>query len=87
MLEIGRPGGPVLVVDDDWRVREVVQLALEECGFSVKTAAVGDSAIMLASNERRGVLVLSLGQFRQAGSSWLRVQPTQKPFSDQQDVW
>jgi two-component system alkaline phosphatase synthesis response regulator PhoP len=60
MQEVGRTGGPVLVVDDDWRVREVVGLALEECGFSVKTAADGDKAITLARIERPGVLVLDL---------------------------
>lgn len=41
MHEMGRTAGPVLVVADEWRVLEVVQLALGECGFSVKTAADG----------------------------------------------
>ncbi|HEY8694520.1 MAG TPA: response regulator [Chloroflexota bacterium] len=38
---MGRTAGPVLVVADEWRVLEVVQLTLGEYGFSVKTAADG----------------------------------------------
>jgi len=50
----------VLVIDDDWRIRELVQLALEESGFSVKTAAYGERAIALIRAERPAALVLDL---------------------------
>ena len=52
--------GNVLVIDDDWRIRELVQLALEESGFSVKTAADGERAIALIRAERPAALVLDL---------------------------
>jgi two-component system, chemotaxis family, chemotaxis protein CheY len=52
--------GSVLVIDDDWRIRELVQLALEESGFSVKTAPDGEKAIALIRAERPAALVLDL---------------------------
>lgn len=55
-----RQTGSVLVVDDDWRVRELVQLALEESGFSVTTAADGVRAIAFVRKERPAALVLDL---------------------------
>jgi DNA-binding response OmpR family regulator len=55
-----RTHGTVLVVDDDWRIRELVQLALEESGLSVTTAADGVSAIALIRDERPGAVVLDL---------------------------
>ena len=50
----------VLVIDDDWRIRELVQLALEESGLSVRTAADGVSAIALMRAERPAAIVLDL---------------------------
>src|ERR1051325_8553917 len=58
MVQSGR--GSVLVVDDDWRIRELVQLALEESGFSVTTAADGARAIALIRDARPAALVLDL---------------------------
>lgn len=56
-----QPGsGSVLVIDDDWRIRELVRLALEESGFPVTTAADGATAIALIRKQRPGVLVLDL---------------------------
>ena len=52
--------GNVLVIDDDWRIRELVQLALEESGISVTAVADGARAIALIRNERPAVLVLDL---------------------------
>jgi CheY-like chemotaxis protein len=60
LREVQHAGGAVLVIDDDRRVRELVQLALEESGLSVKTAADGARAIALIRSERHGVLVLDL---------------------------
>ena len=51
----------VLVVDDDADVRLVVQWALEDAGFSVATAANGDAALVHASTNRPGVVVLDFG--------------------------
>jgi two-component system KDP operon response regulator KdpE len=52
---------PVLVVDDDADVRQVLRWALEDAGFDVLTA--GDGATALAQAERRppGVVVLDHG--------------------------
>ncbi len=58
--EIKRTSGNVLVIDDDWRIRELMQLALEDSGFSVTTAADGSRAIALIQDERPAVLVLDL---------------------------
>ena len=55
-----RSGGNVLVIDDDWRIRELVQLALEESGISVTAVADGARAIALIRNERPAALVLDL---------------------------
>ena len=50
----------VFVVDDDWRVRELVQLALEDSGFLVTTASDGAHAIELMHGQCPAVLVLDL---------------------------
>lgn len=50
----------MLVVDDDWRIRELVQLALEESGLAVRTAPDGESAIALMQAERPAAIVLDL---------------------------
>jgi DNA-binding response OmpR family regulator len=55
----GRSGN-ILVVDDDWRIRELVQLALEESGYSVTTVGDGERAIALIRHERPAALVLDL---------------------------
>jgi DNA-binding response OmpR family regulator len=60
MSQVQDKTGNVLVIDDDWRIRELVQLALEESGFSVMTAADGVAAIKLIRSERPAVLVLDL---------------------------
>jgi DNA-binding response OmpR family regulator len=54
------PSRSVLVVDDDWRIRELVQLALEESGLAVRTAPDGESAIALMQAERPAAIVLDL---------------------------
>ena len=57
---VNRRSGNVLVIDDDWRIRELVQLALEDSGFSVTTASDGSRAIAFVRNERPAVVVLDL---------------------------
>jgi DNA-binding response OmpR family regulator len=60
LTEVQHTNGNVLVVDDDWRIRELVQLALEESGLSVRTAGDGVSAIALMLEERPAAIVLDL---------------------------
>jgi DNA-binding response OmpR family regulator len=50
----------VLVVDDDWRVREAIQWALEDEGFEVETAADGLQAVEHATARRPDVVLLDL---------------------------
>src|SRR5215471_15260436 len=52
---------PVLVVDDDPDVRQVVRWALEDAGFDVLTAADGPTAFAQAEMRTPGVVVLDHG--------------------------
>lgn len=52
---------PVLVVDDDPDVRQVVSWALEDAGFDVLTAADGPTAFAQAKLRPPGVVVLDHG--------------------------
>jgi two-component system, OmpR family, response regulator MprA len=50
----------VLVVDDDSRVREAIQWALEDEGFEVETAADGLQAVERGTARRPDVVLLDL---------------------------
>jgi CheY-like chemotaxis protein len=50
----------VLVVDDDARVREVIQWALEDEGFEVETAADGLQAVARGTARRPDLVLLDL---------------------------
>ena len=52
---------PVLVVDDDPDVRQVLRWALEDAGFDVVTAADGPTAFAEAERRPPGVVVLDHG--------------------------
>jgi DNA-binding response OmpR family regulator len=52
---------PVLVVDDDPDVRQVLRWALEDAGFDVLTAADGPTAFSQAKVRAPGVVVLDHG--------------------------
>jgi DNA-binding response OmpR family regulator len=52
---------PVLVVDDDPDVRQVLRWALEDAGFDVLTAADGVTALAQAERRPPGVVVLDHG--------------------------
>ena len=52
---------PVLVVDDDPDVRQVVRWALEDAGFNVLTASDGPTAFAQAQLRPPGVVVLDHG--------------------------
>jgi two-component system KDP operon response regulator KdpE len=52
---------PVLVVDDDPDVRQVLRWALEDAGFDVLTAADGPTALAQAEARPPGVVVLDHG--------------------------
>lgn len=52
---------PVLVVDDDPDVRQLLRWALEDAGFDVLTAADGPTALAQARTRPLGVVVLDHG--------------------------
>lgn len=60
--------GPiVLVVDDDRRVRELLEIALTAHGFAVITAADGDEAIRRALGQRPDLVVLDVRLPKKSG--------------------
>ena len=62
------PGSPrVLVVDDDRRVRELLEIAFSAHGFRVITASEGEEAIQRALAERPDLLVLDVRLPKKSG--------------------
>ena len=55
------PQAPVLIVDDDARIRNLLRALLEGEGITVTTAADGPQALDLARNERPAVVLLDMG--------------------------
>jgi two-component system chemotaxis response regulator CheY len=51
---------PILVVDDDAAVREVVAAVLDAEGYEVLTAANGAEALAVIERQRPGLLVLDM---------------------------
>ena len=52
---------PILVVDDDYHLRNTIQLMLEEEGFVVQIAADGQEAVELAQSQQPALIVLDMG--------------------------
>ncbi len=65
----GAPATPcrVLVVDDDRRVRELLEVTLTTHGFTVLTAADGEEALMRARRERPDLILLDVRLPRRSG--------------------
>src|SRR5690349_3904983 len=66
---------PVLVVDDDPRIRQVIQWALEDEGLTVELAADGLQAIEKAAHQRPALVVLDWmlpGLDGHGVAAWLR---------------
>ncbi len=53
--------GPILVVDDDHNLRQIIQWVLEEEGYTVATAIDGKEAVELAIAQQPALLVLDMG--------------------------
>ena len=60
-------GPNVLVVDDDRRVRELLEIALTAHGFGVLTASDGDEAIRRALGQRPDLIVLDVRLPKKSG--------------------
>jgi len=56
----GRRPPRVLIVDDDARVRQAIQWALEDEGFSVETAADGQAALEVAARRLPDLVLLDI---------------------------
>ena len=52
--------GHILVIDDDYGVRQTFSLALEACGYRVKTAASGPLGLEAARSEHPDMIFLDL---------------------------
>jgi len=52
---------PILVVDDDSQVLQMLQWVLEDVGFEVQTAADGAEALTRAKLHRPALVILDLG--------------------------
>ena len=65
----GTPSAPcrVLVVDDDRRVRELLEITLTTHGFAVLTAADGEEALMRARRERPDLILLDVRLPKRSG--------------------
>jgi DNA-binding response OmpR family regulator len=59
--DAARRGGPILVAEDDWEMREIIRDVLESEGYVVQTAADGRQALELATRSRPALLVLDMG--------------------------
>jgi two-component system KDP operon response regulator KdpE len=58
---IGSDEGPILVVDDDPQVRQLIRWALEDEGMPVELAADGGEAIDCATRRKPALVILDLG--------------------------
>ena len=52
---------PILVVDDDSHVLQMIQWVLEDVGFEVRTAADGKEALTQARRHRPALVILDMG--------------------------
>jgi len=62
-----RGAGLVLIADDTFDTREIYDVYLTRCGFSVLTAADGEAAVQTAVESRPDVVVLDLSMPRVDG--------------------
>ena len=74
---------PVLVVDDDAAIREVVQIIVEAEGYPVVTAAEGAEALRhLQSGLRPGVILLDLRMPGMDGRAFREVQGAEPELAE-----
>lgn len=52
--------GPVLVVDDDASIRDLIEMALADCGYAVEAAADGAAALEVIRYTRPSVILLDM---------------------------
>jgi CheY-like chemotaxis protein len=52
--------GPVLVVDDDASIRDLIEMALADSGYTVQTAPDGAAALEVIGHTRPSVILLDM---------------------------
>lgn len=57
----GAAAGPILIVEDDPSIRQLLREALEQDGLEVVSASDGEEAIAAARNRRPAAVVLDMG--------------------------
>lgn len=57
----GSVSGPVLIVEDDPSIRQLLRDALEQDGFEIASASDGEEAIAFAIRRRPAAVVLDMG--------------------------
>jgi DNA-binding response OmpR family regulator len=57
----GAMAGPILIVEDDPSIRQLLRDALEQEGFEVVSASDGEEAIALAERRRPLAVILDMG--------------------------
>lgn len=68
------PSGPLLIVDDDLSICEVLQLTLETLGFEVMTAHNGaDALALIKSSPRPCAILLDMMMPVMDGETFLRI--------------
>ena len=63
---------PVLVVDDDESIRDMVTSVLRSVGYSVRAAADGEAALAAAAAERPALVLLDMRMPRVDGREFAR---------------
>jgi len=62
----------ILIVDDDTDIRELIQIALEEWGYQVVSAADGNAGVALALTDRPDLVILDMMMPRVSGFAVLQ---------------
>jgi two-component system, chemotaxis family, chemotaxis protein CheY len=57
--DVSEPG-PVLVVDDDTSIRDLIEMALADSGYAVETAADGAAALEVIGHTRPSMILLDM---------------------------
>ncbi|MEJ2391587.1 MAG: sigma-54 dependent transcriptional regulator [Gammaproteobacteria bacterium] len=68
----------VLIVEDEANMRMVMQMALEQVGFQVKTADSGDAAVELLADPELDVILTDLKMPGMSGHEFIRISQQQR---------
>lgn len=72
MTDLSGARGSVLIVDDEAPIRQMLGTAFRSAGYTVRTAADAESALLAIAEGLPDVVVLDLGLPRMSGEEFLR---------------